>query len=207
MALSVDARLPLSILIAVRQIDMPDDMEDTEFVSELRNKRFGLSDTVYAQIKRYTEAVRRGQRASHEEAVALAKLIGRRPDAEEVFRRAGRQLAEVAYETISPFARRTVRALPSLFARPMALRQTRRLAVRLLNGTVVRMGASVLLQVPVTVTSAAAPRGAGCAFYEEHLKELMRLLVGNDGLVEHVRCEQRGEGRCEWRAEWKRTRA
>lgn len=204
MALSVDPRLPLSLLTAVRQVDIPDDVEETEFVSELRNKRLGLSDTVYAQIKRYTEAVRRNLRTSHDEAVALAKLIGRRPDAELVFRNAGRQLAEVAYEMISPFARRTVRALPSLFARPMALRQARRLAVRLLNGTVVRMGSSVLLQVPVTVTSAAAPRGAGCAFYEEHLKELLRLLVANEGVVEHVRCEQRGEGRCEWRAEWKR---
>lgn len=203
---TVDARLPLSLLQAVRQIDTPvgDDME-AEYVEELRNKRFGLSDTVYAQIGRYTDAVRRSQRPSHEETVALARLIGRRPDAEQVYRQAGRLLASQAYATLSPLTRRTLRLLPSFVARPMALRQSRRLAVRFLNGTVVRTGSSVLLQVPVTVTADGAPRSAGCTFYEAVLKELMRLLVGGDGMVEHVRCAFRGEGRCEWRAEWRRA--
>ena len=59
--------------------------------------------------------------------------------------------------------------------------------------------------VPVSVTVEAAPGSAGCAFYGEVLKELMRLLVGGDGMVEHVRCAGRGEGRCEWRADWKRA--
>lgn len=205
MATTVDSRLPLSLLQAVRRIDTPtgDDV-DAAFVAELRNKRLGMSDTVQAQIKRYTDSVRRNQRASHDEAAALARLIGRRPDAEQVFRDAGRELAAQAYATLSPVTRRTLRLLPSLVARPMALRQARRLAVRHLNGTVVRMGASVLLQVPASVTGDAAPRSAGCTFYEAVLRELMRLLVGSDGVVEHVRCEWRSEGRCEWRAEWRR---
>lgn len=203
---SVDARLPLSLLQAVRHIDTPVGDLDTELVDELRNKRLGLSDTVYAQIKRYTDAVKRSQRPSHDEASGLARLIGRRPDAERVFRSAGRLLAAEAYSTISPFTRRIVRILPGFLARPMALRQVQRLSVRFLNGMVVRTGASVQLQVPVSVTAEAAPRSAGCAFYEAVLKELMRLLVGGDGMVEHVRCEVRGEGRCEWRADWKRAR-
>lgn len=203
---TVDARLPLSLLQAVRHIDTPtgDDL-DAAYVEELRSKRFGLSDTVYAQIGRYTEAVRRSQRPSHDETVALARLIGRRPDAELVYRQAGRTLAAQAYATLSPFTRRIVRILPTFVARPMALRQSRRLAVRFLNGTVVRTGSSVLLQVPVTVTADGAPRSAGCTFYEAFLKELMHLLANVDGMVEHVRCAVRGEGRCEWRAEWRRA--
>jgi hypothetical protein len=31
----------------------------------------------------------------------------------------------------------------------------------------------------------------------------MQLLVGGVGAVEHVRCSSRGEGVCEWRAEWR----
>ena len=205
MAATVDPRLPLSLLQAVRQLDTPEGEVETEYVSELRNKRLGLSDTVYAQIKRYSEAVRRSQRTSYEEASALARLLGRRPDAEAVFRWAGRHLAGQAYATLSPVAQRTVRVLPALLARPLALRHARRLARRFLNGRVERKGASVLLQVPVPVTADATPSAVGCAFYEAMLRELMRLLLGADGLVEHVRCAERGDGRCEWRAEWRRV--
>ena len=73
MLATVDALLPLSLLEAVRDVDTPEGVLEAEFVDELRNKRFGLSDTVYAQIKRYTEAVRRNQRTAQDEAVALAQ--------------------------------------------------------------------------------------------------------------------------------------
>ena len=56
MLATVDALLPLSLLEAVRNVDTAERFE-TEYVDELRNKRLGLSDTVYAQIKRHTEAV------------------------------------------------------------------------------------------------------------------------------------------------------
>src|SRR4051794_40734185 len=106
MLATVDALLPLSLLEAVRNVDTPSDQLDTEYVDELRNKRLGLSDTVYAQIKRHNEARRRGHRTGQDEAIALAKLIGRRPDAEAVFRAAGRLMAVEAYRTISPVSRR-----------------------------------------------------------------------------------------------------
>jgi hypothetical protein len=190
------------LLEAVRDVDTPGDL-DAEFVDELRNKRLGLSDTVYSQIKRYTEAVKRRQRASQDEAMALAKLIGRRPDAEAVFRAAGRYLALEAYTTISPVTRKLLRLLPSIIARPWALRRARRLAARYLNGTVRRVGGYVLLEVPRSVTLGAAPGSVGCAYYESALRELLRLLIGSIGSVDHIRCDGRGEGTCEWRADWR----
>jgi hypothetical protein len=199
---TVDALLPLSLLEAVRDVDTPGDL-DAEFVDELRNKRLGLSDTVYSQIKRYTEAVKRRQRTSQDEATALAKLIGRRPDAEAVFRAAGRYLALESYTTISPITRKLLRLLPSIIARPWALRRSRRLAARYLNGTVRRVGGYVLLDVPRSVTLGAAPGSVGCAFYESALRELLRLLIGSIGSVDHIRCDARGEGTCEWRADWR----
>jgi hypothetical protein len=203
MSPTVDALLPLSLLEAVRNVDTPTGDLDAEFVPELRNKRFGLSDTVYAQIRRYTDAVKRSQRAAHDEAVALARLIGRRPDAEAVFRSAGRILADEAYQTLSPVGRRLLRAMPSMLARPLALRAMRRIALRYFNGKVSRVGASVLLEVPISVTMDTAPRSAGCAYYEAGLRELLRLLVNGGGTVEHVSCASRGEGSCSWRADWR----
>jgi predicted hydrocarbon binding protein len=203
MLATVDALLPLSLLEAVRDVDTPEELLEAEFVDELRNKRFGLSDTVYTQIKRYTEAVRRNQRTAQDEAIALARLIGRRPDAEAVLRAAGRFLAREAYLTVSPVTRGLLRFLPSLVARPMALRQVRRISRRYLNGNVRRVGTYVLLEIPRSITVGVASGGAGCAFYEATLRELLRLLVGTTGAVEHTRCEGRGEGSCEWRADWR----
>lgn len=202
MLTTVDALLPLSLLEAVRDVDTPGDL-DQEFVDELRNKRLGLSDTVYLQIKRYSEAVRKGNRAGHDESVGLAKLIGRRPDADAVFRAAGQFLARQAYGTINPLTRKLLRLLPSFLARPVALRRSRAIATRYANGNVRRLGGYVLLDVPTSVTLNTAPGSIGCSYYEAMLRELLKLLLGSVGSVDHVRCAGRGEGTCEWRADWK----
>lgn len=208
MPASVEPLVPLVLLEAVRSVDLPDGDLEAEFVEELRIKRFGLSDTVLAQIRRYNDAVKRGNRATLEEASGIAKLIGRRPDAEAVFREAGRLLARQTYSKIPTTTRKLVRGLPALLARPLALRQVRRTSRRFLGGKSRRVGASVLLEVASgdSVTLNAAPRLAGCTFYESTLRELMQQLMGGVGAVEHVRCASRGEGTCEWRAEWRSGR-
>ncbi len=202
----VDPLIPLSLLEAVRRVDMPDNDLEAEFVHELRNKRFGLSDTVFAQIKRFTEAVRRKQRTDFGEAAGIARLIGRRPDAEAVFREAGRCFARQVYGTISPVTRRMMRSLPALFTRPIALRHVRRVAQRYMRGSVRRVGGTIMMEVVDSVTRDAAPKLAGCAFYESALRELIQLMVGGVGAVDHVRCATRSEGSCEWRAEWRPVR-
>jgi hypothetical protein len=203
MLATVDALFPLSLLEAVRNVDTPVDQLDAEYVDELRNKRLGLSDTIYAQIKRHSEAAKRGHRTGQEESVALAKLIGRRPDAEAVFRAAGRYMARQSYRTISPVTRKMMRLLPSAMARPLAFRHARKIAGRYLGGNVRRVGSFLLFDVPRSVTLGTAPGAIGCTYYEASLRELLLLLVGSIGAVEHVRCTGRGEGGCEWRADWK----
>lgn len=203
MPANIDPLLPLSLLEAVRTVDLPEGDLEAEFVEELRNKRLGLSDTVFAQIKRLTEAVRRRQLQSFDEANGIAKLIGRRPDAEAVFREGGRTLARQAYRTIPKVIRKLALVLPSLISRPIALRYVRRIAARYLAGSVRRVGSTILLVVPESVTLDTTPRLGGCAYYESALRELMQLLVGGVGAVEHVHCASRGQGNCEWRAEWR----
>jgi predicted hydrocarbon binding protein len=205
MAATIDPLLPLSLLEAVRYIDSPEDDFEAEFVQELRNKRFGLSDTVHAQIKRYSEAVKRRQRSDAQEAVALARLIGRRPDAEAVFRSAGKHLAREAYLSLAATTRRAMLVLPSILARPMALRASRRLVRRYHDGKVSRVGGSIVMEIDTSMTVNAAPRSAGCAYYEAFFRELLRLLVGGTGAAEHVRCAGRKEGSCQWRAELRRS--
>jgi len=200
---TVDALLPLSLLEAVRNVDTPDDQLDAEYVDELRNKRLGLSDTIYAQIKRHTEAAKRGHRTGQDESVALAKLIGRRPDAEAVFRSAGRFMARQSYRTVSPVTRKMMRLLPSALARPMAFRHAKKIAMRYLNGNMRRVGSFLLIEVPRSITLGTAPGEIGCMYYEASLRELLLLLIGSIGVVEHVRCVGRGEGACEWRADWR----
>lgn len=199
---SVDALLPLSLLHAVRSVDTPDDDVEAEYTLELRNKRFGLSETVYSQILRYTEAVKRSERTGSAETAGLAKLIGRRPDAERVFREAGQHLAREAYRTIPVVTRKLLRVTPNFLARPVALRRANRIAKRYLNGSVHGSDSSVFLRVPQSVTLETDARSDGCAFYEAALSELLALLVDGQSAVEHTRCAARGEAECEWKAEF-----
>lgn len=202
MPVTIDALLPLSLLESVRGADTPEDAE-AEYVHELRNKRLGLSDTVYAEIQRYTEDAKKNRRAANEKAVAIATLIGRRPDAESIFRAAGKRLAAQMYQAIPGARRALVRFLPAFISRPLALAAARRVAKRYLNGSVSRVGGYVMLTVPESATANTGPKGVGCTFYESAFGEVMRLLVAGGGAIEHVRCTERNEGSCEWRAEWR----
>jgi predicted hydrocarbon binding protein len=200
---TVNARIPLSLLEAIRRIDAPGDQGETEYVAELRNKRFGLSDTVYTQIRRYNDALKRGQQIPFAEAEGLGTLIGRRPDADELFRNAGLLLAAETYGSISSTTRSTLQTFPGFISRPMALKQLRTIAEKYLGGTLERTGSFISLRVVDSVTVNGSPNSAGCVYYETALRELLRLLTGNAGEVTHTSCVQRDEGACEWKAEWR----
>ncbi len=200
---TVNARIPLSLLEAIRRIDTPQDQVDTEYVAELRNKRLGLSDTVYTQIRRYNDAMKRGQQIPFAEAEGLGTLIGRRPDADDLFHSAGSILAHEVYSSISPTRRGTLRLLPGFLGRPMALRQLRVVVQKYFGGTIERTGSFLSLTIPHSATVNGSPKSAGCVFYECALRELLHLLINGSGQIDHVRCAQRGEGACEWRTEWR----
>ncbi len=203
MASTVHARIPLSLLEAIRRIDTPEDQVDAEYVQELRNKRLGLSDTVYTQIRRYSEATKRGQKIPFAEASGLGTLIGRRPDSDELFSTAGKILARDIYDSIATPKRRMMGFMPGFIARPMALKELQSIAVNFFGGTLVHSGSFLQLQIPESVTVNGAPKSAGCAFYESAFRELLQLLVKGGEQVDHVSCVQRNEGVCEWRAEWR----
>ena len=201
MSRTVHARIPLSLLEAIRRIDTPSDQTDTEYVPELINKRLGLSDTVYTQIRRYTDAMKRGQRIPFAEAEGLGTLIGRRPDAAELFTSAGSILAADAYESIPGPARQMIRHMPRFISRPMALKRLTAIADKYIGGSLDSAANSVSLKLQESVTVNGSTDSRGCLFYEEALSELVRLLFNSATRVEHVHCIQRGENACEWSAE------
>lgn len=201
---TVNARIPLSLLEAVRRKDTPEtDTDEEEYVQELRNKRLGLSDTVYQQIKRYSDAAKSGKSIPHAEVTGLGTLIGRRADAEELFDNAGRILANDVYAAISGALRKTIHMVPSVVGRRLALSQVRQFAARHFGGTLTRSGSSLALSVTDSVTVNSGPGSVGCTYYASALRELLRLLMNGAGSVDHVSCIQRGDKRCEWRADWR----
>ncbi|MDB4869494.1 MAG: hypothetical protein JWL97_498 [Gemmatimonadales bacterium] len=201
---TVNAIVPLSLLEAVRSVDIPEGEDvDVEYVQEHRNKRLGLSDTVIAQIRRYKDAMKRNQPIAVHEASGISRLIGRRPDAESIFTRAGTIVANRIYQLISATRRQVIHLLPAFLARPLAFRQVKRAGEKYLGASVRRVGASIVVGVRESVTFETAPKGIGCLYYESALRELLKLLVNGGGMIDHVHCRERGEDICEWRAEWR----
>lgn len=199
---AIDAQVPLSLLEAVRAVDQPDQGYETEYVPELRNKRFGLSDTVFAQIQRYNESVRRGDLINREEVAGIARLLARRPDAETVFRAGGRHLARASFGTLMSVTRGMLLTFPALLTRPVALRHLTRLSARFLAGNVKRVGGFVYLTVGDAVAADGEETDIGNVFYEAALREYVALLVGGSGAIDLTRAGTNG-GHYEWRAEWR----
>lgn len=201
---TVNAIVPLSLLEAVRSVDIPEGEDiDVEYVQEHRNKRLGLSDTVIAQIRRYKDAMKRSQAIAIHEASGISRLIARRPDAENIFTRAGTIVANRIYQLISATRRQVIHLLPGFLARPLAFRQVKRAGEKYLGASVRRVGSSIVLGVRESVTYDTSPKGVGCLYYESALRELLKLLVNGGGMIDHVHCRERGEDICEWRAEWR----
>jgi len=158
---------------------------------------------VYQQIRRYSDAARKGHAIPYAEATGLGTLIGRRPDAAELFEDAGKILANDVYDAISGALRKTIHVVPQIVARPLALSQIRQFAARFFDGTLTRSGSSLALSITDSVTVNSGPHSVGCIYYASAMRELLRLLLSGGGLVDHVSCLQRGDKLCEWRADWR----
>ncbi|MEO7218504.1 MAG: hypothetical protein ABI026_09945 [Gemmatimonadaceae bacterium] len=176
-SMSVDPLVPLSLLEALREADRLDGAGEAEYAPEYVNKRLGTADTVYAQIRRYNEAARRGHPIQEEEVIALARLIGRRPDATELFRNAGRATARTAYGRISSIKRGSVNYLPRIVARPIARRQAQKLLARYFGAVLNRTGAMLKMDIPTHAPVSAGATEPGREYYDAALNEILTLLT------------------------------
>lgn len=201
MADTVPALLPLSVLEAVQNIDTPADDGLGALEHELAAKRLGLSATVTAQIGRYRVQAAHGGDVDREEALAVFRLVGRRPDAELVYADAGRRAARHAVRHLGATARSIGTLAPGKLGRSARLRAASRLARRWLLIETEPSGGLLRAEAESSLPWAAREDGAGCRFYTAALGELLRLVARIEGAMDHEACRSRGDRRCVWRAE------
>ena len=192
----VHSIVPLAVLEAVRNLDTPVEDGLTEFAEELLSKRLGLSPTVAMQLAQYETLVRRDADVDRNHVEALLRLVGRRPDADLVFADAGRRAARRALRRSSWIARAAAQLSPSRLGFAAARRAARTVAGVELS----REAHLPVARVRDTIAVSATPDGAACTFYAAFLAELLRLLVGFEGVMVHTACRASGASGCEWRA-------
>jgi hypothetical protein len=121
--------LPLALLESIRDHDRPGEVLEDEDLSASLPRRLGLTGVVEGQIHKYEQAYRRGRRVPAAEVLNLMRLLLRRPDAEEILRQAGHQIARRHFHGVPGAWVGMLRLLP----RRMAFISIRRSARRMLR--------------------------------------------------------------------------
>jgi hypothetical protein len=199
--LTVPALIPLSLLEAVQNIDTPPDDGLGALADELAAKRLGLSPTVAAQVARYRVQVKSGGGVGEEEAVAVFRLVGRRPDAPLVYADAGRRAARSAARQLGLMRRAAIAVMPGRAGVALALGATSRLSGRWLLAELVASDGGLRCAMADSLGLRARDDGAGCQFYTAAFAELLRQVGGLEWGVTHESCIGRGDRQCTWRAQ------
>lgn len=198
---SVTPVFPLLLLETMRDMDRPDELLEGEDVALSMPRRLGLSDVVYTQIHRFREEVKRKRLQTPATVEDLIRLVIRRPDADEIFEAAGRQLARRAWEERSGAYRRVVRFMPPSVALRSARRATDRLFRQIVGDGDLRVNRRpVTVRISDSMTTRADPGGAACAFYAGVFAETMERYTGRKHRADHARCVARRAEACEWTA-------
>ena len=190
------AIIPLALFEAIRSLDSPTDDGLEEFHHELAVKRLGMNRAVLAQIDRYAALVRGDKRVEGEEAAALLRLAGRRPDAGLVYAEAGRRAAKLAARRVTP----TLRGLRHLLPWSFGLFLARRAAADVFSMKVRGPRAAVEATMDDPLAIRATSSGAACGFFGSAVAELLRTFAAFEGALLHDRCRGRGDPQCHWRA-------
>lgn len=201
MTSAVPAILPLALLEAVQNIDTPPDDGLGALQDELAAKRLGLSPTVAAQIKRYRERAEQGGEVDRDEALAVFRLVGRRPDADLVYADAGRRAARYAARERGGGNRALAAVSPGKLGRSVRFRTAGRLAERWLLTELRTSNGVPRAETDDTIALLAREDGLGCRFHASALGELLRIVAGYEGVMVHESCRARGDARCAWRAD------
>lgn len=192
----VSARFGLVVLEILQQQDAPGEVLEDENVSETMPRRLGLSDVVLRQVDFYRNEVRRRGRMSDDQVRDLMRLVIRRPDAEQVFWRAGRRMAGDD-EVTQPSA--IHRVMPQALAFAVARRKVRR-GLRSLFGR--RVGGFTAGPFAMEGRSLpfieADPGGAACQFVSGYCQGILDRTLGAEIQIVHDQCESRGDECCRW---------
>jgi hypothetical protein len=194
----VAAVFGLTLLEVLRSQDRPEEVLQDEDVSVTMPRRLGLSEVVDRQIRSYQEAVKKRRRMTDDEMRDLVRLVVRRPDAEDVFRVAGHQLA-IGGDGRPSRSARLGPMLPRRLAFALARRSVRR-RLRALFGR--RVGGFApgpfALEGRSLIFIETDPGGDACHFVSGLCQVLIERAVSGEHQVVHAQCESRGDAVCRW---------
>lgn len=186
----------LTLLEALRDLDLPEEILQDEDPSVTMPRRLGLSDVVEKQIRTYREAVKSRTRMDDDQVQALIRLVVRRPDAAELFHRAGRKLGgRAAGGSMTGLTGVLPRALRFRLARRRAGKGLRKLFGRPMggfaHGPFVLEGRGMFLMV-------GDPSGRACHFISGFCQAVVTRYMGPEYVVIHSGCEARRDPNCRW---------
>ncbi len=194
----------LALLESMRSADTPIEMLEDENIQSSLPRRFGLSDVVEEQIRRFRDLIDSGGWTTAQQLADLMALVDRRDDAPVVFARAGRWL--VAHEVTRGKVRAGISRLPlpASMRHKMALRAARTVALLVSPGSEARTEREPLsLVIEGCLPAYACGTSTGChlitvafgaalgAFDVEEARD-------NRDPVSHSLCESRGDASCTW---------
>ncbi len=197
---AVPALLPLALLEAVQNIDTPPDDGLGALEAELAAKRLGLSPTVAAQAARYRQLANHGGEVTGDEAVAVFRLVGRRPDAALVYADAGRRAGRYAARRQGLLMRAMLATVPGRLRGLLGLRAASGLARRWLLADLRAVEGLACCEMSDSLAMQARDDGVGCQFYTTAFAELLRLVAAFEGPLMHDRCLAHEDRNCRWRA-------
>lgn len=189
----VQALVALRLLEMLRDQDVPPEILEDEDTSVTLPRRLGLSDVVDRQIRSYKTDVRRRMRLTDSEVQDLFRLVIRRPDAEEIFFKAGRTLA--VEQDSGGWRRLLPRRLAFALARRRVGRRLRALFGRRMGGFG-RGHFSVEGRALFFIE--ADPGGAACFLMSGLCQAVLEQTTGRAVRVSHVHCQSRGDALCRW---------
>lgn len=191
----VAARFGLVLLEVLRQQDHPGEILEDENVAETMPRRLGLSDVVERQIHFFRTEVRRRGRMTDDQVRDLIRLVVRRPDAEEVFWKAGRRMAGEEDSEPGPLQRVMPRTLQHALARRKVRRGLQAIFGRRIGGFAPGPFALEGRSLPFIQ---ADPGGAACHFVSGFCQTIVDRTLGSDYQVVHAQCECRKDKLCRW---------
>jgi len=189
----------LILLETIRDMDLPPEYLEEENVTESMPRRFGLSDVVASQIRRFEAAVKSKEAQPSAVVIDLLRFVIRRPDADEVCEEAGRRVAHHFWLRRIGISRTLLRWAPRVLCIPLGYRRMTGVLEQIVGDAELETHRKPMrVQIRHSLTARADPGGAACAFYAGVISEILRLYIKRDYRARHVRCESQGDEACEW---------
>ncbi len=196
----MDSAVGVVLLEALRSTDTPPEILEAEDFTQSLPRRLGLSGVIERQIERYTRLEEEGQGLEPSDAEDLFRLISRREDSGDVFRRAGRELARRELGSRSIGSKALSWTGPTVLTRWLALRAAARLAHRVSPiGSVRTERTPPSLVVEGCLPARACESPDGCEILARGLETFLGAYTGSEAPVVHPMCESTSDPACVFR--------